>query len=247
MNRLLWLMVALLPCGCDGCSRSSDGQARSRERTQVMLECESAEDCADEEPCTEHECSGGRCQTLPAAAGTSCEDGDVCNGVARCDGRGRCVAGPAPVIDDGNACTRDSCDPVLGVRHEPVEIDDGDACTVDACDPASGEVTHEPIPIDDGDDCSFDSCDPVRGVQHQVLPPVYTCDASCGAGYHASSRRKAGGACPNESLQTFCMPSCGPSFYTCDADCPSGYRAVTRAPNRQCGADAPPMTFCRKL
>jgi Dictyostelium (slime mold) repeat len=32
-----------------------------------------------------------------------------------------CTPGPAPAVDDGNACTADACDPVAGVSHSPVE------------------------------------------------------------------------------------------------------------------------------
>ena len=35
-------------------------------------------------------------------------------------------------MDDGDACTADSCDPQAGVVHTAVNVDDGDACTVDA-------------------------------------------------------------------------------------------------------------------
>ena len=73
-------------------------------------------------------CDGaGQCQpgTL-AGAGTSCSDGDACDGAETCDGAGTCVSGPAPVVNDGNACTVDVCDPVTGVSHDPVP--DGTAC-----------------------------------------------------------------------------------------------------------------------
>ena len=46
-------------------------------------------------------------------------------------------------LDDGTACTSDSCDPATGlVSHAPVAVDDGDACTTDACDPATGAISH---------------------------------------------------------------------------------------------------------
>jgi hypothetical protein len=68
-------------------------------------------------------------------------------------------------VDDGDACTADSCDPVAGVLHEAVDPGDGDACTVDACDPATG-VANDPVAVDDGDACTVDACDPVAGVSH---------------------------------------------------------------------------------
>src|SRR5690606_16147532 len=74
----------------------------------------------------------------PVSAGTSCSDGNACNGAETCDGAGSCAAGTPLVVDDGNACTTDSCDPVAGVSHvaaaDGTSCSDGNACTtVDRC------------------------------------------------------------------------------------------------------------------
>jgi hypothetical protein len=55
-------------------------------------------------------CSLGTVQTA------QCSDNNVCNGVETCSA-GVCHAGTPPVIDDGEPCTTDSCDPQLGVSH----------------------------------------------------------------------------------------------------------------------------------
>ncbi|WP_437319781.1 DNRLRE domain-containing protein [Sorangium sp. So ce385] len=49
-------------------------------------------------------------------------------------------------IDDGDACTTDTCDPVLGIVHTPISTDDSDPSTIDTCDPATGAVTHVACP-----------------------------------------------------------------------------------------------------
>ncbi|AUX41281.1 uncharacterized protein SOCE26_026910 [Sorangium cellulosum] len=49
-------------------------------------------------------------------------------------------------LDDGDACTVDTCDPVLGIQHTPISTDDGDPSTIDTCDPATGAVTHVACP-----------------------------------------------------------------------------------------------------
>ncbi|AUX41034.1 uncharacterized protein SOCE26_024390 [Sorangium cellulosum] len=49
-------------------------------------------------------------------------------------------------LDDGDACTTDTCDPVLGILHTPISTDDGDPSTIDTCDPATGAVTHVACP-----------------------------------------------------------------------------------------------------
>ncbi|MBN1772103.1 MAG: putative metal-binding motif-containing protein [Deltaproteobacteria bacterium] len=43
-----------------------------------------------------------------------CDDGDLCNGVERCDTDGLCLSGTRLVCDDGVACTVDTCDPGSG-------------------------------------------------------------------------------------------------------------------------------------
>ncbi|HEX2734315.1 MAG TPA: lectin-like protein [Polyangiaceae bacterium] len=55
----------------------------------------------------------------PVASGTPCLDGTVCNGAEACNATGTCAAGVPLVVNDGNECTVDSCDPVAGVSHTP--------------------------------------------------------------------------------------------------------------------------------
>ena len=67
--------------------------------------------------------------------GTSCADGTVCNGDESCQ-LGVCTSGTALNCDDGNVCTEDSCDAVLGcqnVNNDANSCDDANACTVDTC------------------------------------------------------------------------------------------------------------------
>jgi hypothetical protein len=56
-----------------------------------------------------------------------------------------CFTACAP-IDDHDACTIDSCEPVTGTLHTPVATDDGNPSTIDTCDPATGAVTHTACP-----------------------------------------------------------------------------------------------------
>jgi hypothetical protein len=39
---------------------------------------------------------------------------------------------------DGNACTVDYCDRVLGCVRDPISCDDHNPCTVDSCDVVRG-------------------------------------------------------------------------------------------------------------
>lgn len=80
--------------------------------------------CDDQNPCTVDRCeqSTQTCSNVVATDGTDCDsDNDACNGVSLCQS-GQCVAGQGPQLDDDNACTKDSCDPLSGVvSHDPIQ------------------------------------------------------------------------------------------------------------------------------
>ncbi len=125
-----------------------------------------AVDCDDGDPCTDDVCDEtGACQhTLNAAP---CDDGDPCTAGDTCQD-GVCVAGGPTDCDDGNACTLDTCDPLVGCVSLPTQspccigaasiCDDGDPCTDDFCDPetAACSYTNNTAPCDDGDACTQD-------------------------------------------------------------------------------------------
>lgn len=135
----------------------------------------------DGNPCTTDTCDPATGPTfVPRPEGTSCSDGNVCNGFEACNTAGICVAGAPPSIDDGNRCTTDSCDPVLGAQHAPVapgtSCDDGNVCNgVAVC--AEGAVCQGGLvpAIDDGNPCTSDACDPVAGVSHEASPAGAAC------------------------------------------------------------------------
>ena len=72
----------------------------------------------DGNPCTVDSCdpASGVIHT-PAPSGTSCSDGNPCNGLETCDGAGACTVTSALLLSGGDPCTLDACAPVLGVRH----------------------------------------------------------------------------------------------------------------------------------
>ena len=130
------------------------------------------------------------CISVPAQAGTACDDQDPCSVNDTCDDGGLC-SGDLLTCDDGLACTNDSCvlgtgcvfeamdsacdDQVpctvdtcgaTGCNHapDPSQCDDQNACTSESCDPAAGcEYTPTDDMCDDGNECTTDSCDPSVG------------------------------------------------------------------------------------
>jgi hypothetical protein len=88
------------------------------------------------------DCSSGLCgcnasPSNPDCLCPQCDDPNVCYTYG-CTSSGQCTQTPVP-IDDGNACTTDSCDPVTGVHHTTVTCpDDGSGCTQAVCDQKTG-------------------------------------------------------------------------------------------------------------
>lgn len=118
-------------------------------------------DCDDSNPCTVDSCD----EVLGCAHGAVvCDDDNVCNGLETCDAvSGVCDPGTPLLCDDQNACTNESCDPLLGCLATPVDCDDLNACTFDGCHVALG-CKHDPIDCDDGDLCNgLETCDPQNG------------------------------------------------------------------------------------
>src|SRR5262245_36881132 len=89
-------------------------------------------------PCDIAETCTGSSTACPADAkapnGTSCSDGNACNGVETCQ-NGTCNAGTPLVCNDGNPCTDDSCDAATGCvfNNNTAPCSDGVACTNDLC------------------------------------------------------------------------------------------------------------------
>ncbi len=135
----------------------------------------------DDNPCTADSCDPSTgVHHAPVASGTSCSDGNACNGDEACNSSGACIAGTPPVVDDGNPCTADSCDPATGVQHVAVAAgtacSDGDACNgIETCDGGGTCAAGVPPTVDDGNPCTADSCDPASGVIHTPVAAGTSC------------------------------------------------------------------------
>jgi hypothetical protein len=116
----------------------------------------------DHNACTIDSCnpSTGVVHT-PRPAGTSCSDGNLCNGVETCDAGGSCQ-GIAPIVDDHNPCTADACDPRLGVTHTALAL--GSSCS-------DGNRCNGAETCNDSGQCL-----PGTPPDPALLPPDVTCD-----------------------------------------------------------------------
>jgi len=129
------------------------------------VECRSIDD-----PCFERACINGECAIVPAAAGTPCDDGDLCTLLDTCDGAGECVPGGDTACFQTDPCIINVCNPDTG-DCEPTDAplgtpcDDGDPCTRDDfCDGAGVCIPGTPVECPPSDVPCFRSvCDPAAG------------------------------------------------------------------------------------
>jgi hypothetical protein len=121
----------------------------------------------------------GQCEYPALPNGSSCSDGNPCNGVELCQD-GACTEGTSIVCDSPPACRvaeGATCDPASGACVYPAAPDgtacaDGDACNgAETC--SSGAcMAGVPLSCNDGNPCTTDSCDPGSGCVHA---PVAAC------------------------------------------------------------------------
>ncbi len=144
--------------------------------------------CDDGISCTNDFCDEetDSCSYVPD--NSLCDDGVYCNGEEICDPQAGCIAGNAPICDDSNECTTDSCgysedmciySPVpdetpcsdgiccSGSCSQPAcstdsDCDDGNACTADICENAgtcNAQCSYEEITVCiSGDGCCPSGC-----------------------------------------------------------------------------------------
>lgn len=281
-----------IPSSCnDGNDCTRDACDRTRGCLQIPTAgcCDSDADCADTSQCTRNEhcvnhactsdpvsCDDGisctndscnpssGCVHTPVANNTSCDDGDVCNGISTCQ-NGVCQAGTPPNCDDGNACTSDHCNSQTGCTHQGTpaccsanaDCADNTPCTVnERCE--AGRCVSDPLECDDGLVCSADRCDPTvaGGCVHNPLPDGEGCgdidvcngvercqSGSCVAGTRLNC--DDGDACTDDLA---CDPALGcryaprPGCCTIDADCADQSECTIheRCENGSCTSDPRP-------
>jgi subtilisin family serine protease len=82
----------------------------------AVAECVDDAGCNDGTACTLDRCQGWTC----VHEAVVCDDGNVCNGIETCDAVSGCRYGVPPVCDDGDRCTRDTCEAARGCVAVPL-------------------------------------------------------------------------------------------------------------------------------
>jgi alpha-tubulin suppressor-like RCC1 family protein len=96
----------------NACTQSDTCQAGNCS-SGTPVTCTALDQCHDAGTC---DTSTGTCSNPTKADGTACTDSNVCTAGDQC-AAGACQAGTPVTTDDGDTCTADSCDPVIGVQH----------------------------------------------------------------------------------------------------------------------------------
>jgi hypothetical protein len=157
-------------CTDDSCDEVADGvvNATNDALCDNGIFCDGSETCdalldcqAGSDPCPSQSCDEGLavCGCLLDA---DCTNGLFCDGSEVCS-TGVCLPGTPPVIDDGIACTDDSCDEgsdlVVNIPND-ASCDNGLFCDgAEWCEAATDCQTGTPPTIDDGITCTDDVCD----------------------------------------------------------------------------------------
>ncbi len=138
--------------------------------------CASADQCDDDNPCTDDACLGFNC--VYTTNQVPCDDGDACTSADHCEG-GDCQSVPV-VCDDDQPCTTDFCDSALGCSFVPntLPCDDADPCSAgDTC--AGGLCRGTAILCKDYNSCTQDGCTAGVGCEFEPEPFGTPCtDAS---------------------------------------------------------------------
>ena len=143
--------------------------------------CMALEECYDPAGCG-WTANNGCCEVgeSPAVGNMDCgcfsdadcyvPEGNFCNGLERCV-LNTCKPGIPPDVNDGIACTADSCNEATdAIDHIPNDslCSDGLACNgAELCSAALGCQSSAPLAFDDGVACTVDSCqDPLGTIIH---------------------------------------------------------------------------------
>jgi hypothetical protein len=179
--------------------------------------------------CTDDSCDEVNDVVVNAPNDANCDDGAFCNGAETCDALLGCQAGTPPTVDDGVACTDDSCDELNDVvvnLPNDGNCSDGAFCTgTETCDALLGCQA------------GTDPCSPLACDEGADVCTGCTVDAECNDGQFCTGTETC--------VANICVPGTPPTTddgVACtDDSCDELNDVVVNAPNNALCDDA---TFC---
>jgi hypothetical protein len=96
---------------------------------------------------------------------------------------------------------------------DEIDCNDGDACTRDLCDPRDGSCGHTPVICDDDNECTHDGCNPMDGCHYTQLDD----GTSCGGGAAACQAGSCIGTfpCTEAGIRHAIAVGAGPHTFNC--------------------------------
>jgi len=171
-------------------------------------------------------CDEGSDACVGCVVDADCDNGLFCDGTETCDA-GTCSAGTPPLVDDGVACTDDSCDEATdAVVNTPnaTLCDNGAFCDgSEICDALLGCEAGTPPTLDDGVVCTDDSCDEATD---SIVNAAN--DANCDNGLYCDGSETCDAAL---DCQTGALPSVDDSVACTDDSCDEVTDSAVNTPN----------------
>jgi hypothetical protein len=166
-------------CTADTCAAGACNHVLDVGHCLIAEQCVQAGAGLTSEPCLA--CDPGLTQSAWSPTSiAACSDDNVCTTTDQCVA-GSCVGQSAVACEDGNPCTLDSCDPVLGCTSLPINdavCDDGEVCTV-AGTCVAGTCVSSPMDCSgQAGPCETSWCEPGSGCRTASLcGPLHSCDS----------------------------------------------------------------------
>jgi hypothetical protein len=139
--------AAVITVGAAGCVTQADCDdgvfCNGAETCDPVLDCQAGTPVVidDGVACTVDACDEVNDLVVNNPDNANCDNGQFCDGSETCDASLGCQAGTPVAINDGVACSVDSCDETLDRVANAVDddfCDDGDPCTTEICDAVTG-------------------------------------------------------------------------------------------------------------
>ena len=156
-----------------------DGSPCTLGDTCVDGVCENGpqKDCDDDNACTDEYCDLSTGDCVFGYNESPCSDDNACTELDACK-NGACLGAIPVTCNDGDVCTTDGCDPILGCTSTPASgnpCEDGDLCTENDTCVVGACTAGTPKDCNDDNVCTDDTCNPEEGAC-QSAPNTDGCD-----------------------------------------------------------------------